>query len=145
MSPTRFDISSKSRRRHVRRAFTLLEIIVVVTIIALLAALVAPKVWKHIGGAKEKIAAAEVSSIAQQVRLWMVDNGLSRVPDDFDLSMLTSGDDPYMEPDELLDPWDNPYNYANPGTRNSRRFDVWSNGPDGESGTADDVGNWKEE
>jgi general secretion pathway protein G len=134
MPGTRFDLTSTSRpRRLVRRGFTLLEVIVVVTIIALLAALVAPKVWKHIGGAKEKIAQAEVSSIAQQVRLWMVDNGLSRIPDDFDLSMLADGEDPYMEPDELLDPWDTPYEIHNPGTINSD-FDIVSLGADGERG-----------
>ena len=71
--------------RPVRRAFTLLEIIVVVTIIALLATLVAPRVLSNIGKSKQKIASAEAASIAQQVRLWMVDNGHSRLPDDFDL------------------------------------------------------------
>ena len=50
-----------TRRRPLRRAFTLLEIIVVVTIIALLATLVAPKLLQNIGKSKQKIAQAEVA------------------------------------------------------------------------------------
>jgi hypothetical protein len=42
----------------------------------------------------------------------------------------------------LLDPWGNRFNYAAPGRHNLDRFDVWSLGPDGQDGTADDIGNW---
>jgi len=42
------------------------------------------------------------------------------------------------------DPWDNEYSYTYPGTRNANSFDIWSSGKDGQSGTDDDVGNWKE-
>ena len=41
-----------------------------------------------------------------------------------------------------LDPWGNDYQYAAPGKHNTDGFDVWSNGPDGQSGTDDDIGNW---
>ncbi len=41
------------------------------------------------------------------------------------------------------DPWGNPYNYQCPGQHNSD-FDIWSNGPDGQPGTEDDIGNWSE-
>ncbi len=41
------------------------------------------------------------------------------------------------------DPWGRPYQYAYPGQHNPAGFDVWSNGPDGRSGTSDDIGNWK--
>ena len=39
-------------------------------------------------------------------------------------------------------PWDQDYNYAYPGSHNDSGFDIWSNGPDGENGSGDDIGNW---
>jgi general secretion pathway protein G len=43
----------------------------------------------------------------------------------------------------ILDPWGNPYQYSFPGKHNPDSFDVYSLGPDGLPGTADDIGNWK--
>ena len=116
-----------------RRAFTLLEVIVVVTIIALLATMVAPRVWKHIGESKVNVAQAEVAHLAEQVQLWMVGNGYSRLPDDFELDMLAEGDDPFLRAKDLLDPWDRPYILRNPGEENFD-FDITSYGADGEPG-----------
>jgi general secretion pathway protein G len=125
--------SSRLARRASRRAFTLLEVIVVVTIIALLAALVAPRVWVNIGKSKQKIAKAEVASVAQQVHIWMTDRGMSRLPEDFDLEMLTEGADPLLDADDLVDPWEKPYVLVNPGDVNSD-FDIVSYGANGEPG-----------
>jgi general secretion pathway protein G len=133
--PSHPDRNQPRRDRH-RRGFTLLEVIVVVTIIALLAALVAPKVWQNIGKSKQKIAQAEVASIAQQVRLWMVDSEHSRIPEDFQLDMLVEGQTPYIDADDLLDPWGNPYVLVNPGEANPGDFDVVSFGADGQRGGA---------
>lgn len=41
-----------------------------------------------------------------------------------------------------LDPWNEPYQYTNPGPKSKSPYDVWSKGPDKQSGTADDIGNW---
>jgi general secretion pathway protein G len=41
------------------------------------------------------------------------------------------------------DPWDNEYRIAQPGKHNPESFDVWSVGPDGQDGSADDIGNWE--
>jgi general secretion pathway protein G len=49
---------------------------------------------------------------------------------------------PYLENDVPPDPWGNPYQYACPGAHNPASYDVWSLGPDGVSGTEDDIGNW---
>lgn len=47
---------------------------------------------------------------------------------------------PYLEdPQGLTDPWGNPYQYRVPGVRNKKGFDLWSMGPDGVSGTTDDI------
>ena len=62
-----------------------------------------------------------------------------------DLTNASKWQGPYLDKESPLDPWDNPYQYSYPGTRNQDRFDIWSFGPDGADGTADDIGNWPEE
>jgi general secretion pathway protein G len=117
-----------------RRAFTLLEIIVVVTIIALLATMVAPRVWRNIGTSKQRVAQAGATEIAKQVRLYCLDNGMSKPPADFDLQVLLTGADPYLDKtSDLTDPWDKPYIIVIPGERN-RDFDIVSYGADGIAG-----------
>jgi general secretion pathway protein G len=52
---------------------------------------------------------------------------------------------PYIEGGKVpMDPWSEPYQYAYPGPRNKERrlYDLWSKGPDKQSGTEDDIGNW---
>ncbi|UCD76931.1 MAG: type II secretion system protein GspG [Phycisphaerales bacterium] len=114
-----------------RRAFTLLEVIVVVTIIALLAALVAPKLLINVEKSKRKIAQADVSSIAQQVSLYLLDNGMSKPSDDLDLEMLVEGPEPYLRAKDLLDPWGNPYVIRTGIDAENPDFDIVSYAADG--------------
>ena len=131
----------RSARRQTRRAFTLLEIIVVVTIIALLATLVTPRVLRWLGKSKQNVALAEVSKLAETVRLYLLDNNLTRPSEDMELSVLREGDDPYLEKDDhLIDPWGNLFEIIVPGQVNID-FDIVSLGEDGELGTEDDVTN----
>jgi general secretion pathway protein G len=139
MSRSTTDRISRTAHRDERRAFTLLEVIVVVTIIALLATLVAPRVLSNIGKSKQKIAEAEVNSIAQQVQLWMADNGMSSLPDDFDLMELTQGSNPYLREKDLYDPWDRMYVLRIPGEENPD-FDIVTFGADGEPGGEEENG-----
>lgn len=129
MTPSR----RRPNHRALRRGFTLLEIIVVVTIIALLAAMVAPKFWGQLTKSKAKIAQSEVQTIAQQVSLWMLNNGYDRLPDDFELEMLAEGEDRVLNADDLTDPWDRPYILVLPPDVNVD-FDIVSYGADGEPG-----------
>jgi general secretion pathway protein G len=46
------------------------------------------------------------------------------------------------KPEALMDPWGHKYQYRNPGKHNPASYDVFSLGPDGSEGTADDIGNW---
>jgi general secretion pathway protein G len=43
----------------------------------------------------------------------------------------------------ILDPWGNPYQYRRPGVKDKGGYDLYSMGPDGQAGTADDIGNWQ--
>lgn len=49
---------------------------------------------------------------------------------------------PMSKPEALMDPWGHKYQYRNPGKSNPQSYDVFSLGPDGQEGTADDIGNW---
>ncbi len=118
-------------RRRARRGFTLLEIIVVVTIIALLATLVAPRLLENVDRAKVGAAQNGVAQIAQQVSLYALDQGMSRVPQDFDLQVLV--DEGLLRSRDLVDPWGNPYIIRVPGTENPD-FDIVSYGANGEPG-----------
>ena len=122
------------RSNSKRRAFSLIEVIVAVTIVAIMAALFVPNLIKNIGNAKGKRAIAEAGQLADQVRLYMIDTGLSRCPEDFELDILTEGDNPYLNNKKaLLDPWGHPYIIIVPGEVN-KDFDLISYGADGQPG-----------
>ncbi len=127
--------NSQNNLRFLRRSgFTLLEIIIAVTIVALLATILVPNVTRWLGVAKGRKAEADVNSLSQQVRLYMTENGLSRLNDDFELEVLCAGDNPIiMNRNSLNDPWGHQYVVIIPGTVN-RDFDVVSFGADGQPG-----------
>ncbi len=128
-----------------RTAFTLVEMIVVATIIALLAAMIVPRLWSRLEVAKKRVAKAEVKQIENAVNMYLADTGESLTPN-FDLGVLAmrpedggSPEGPYFQKqEELLDPWNNPYVIRVPGDVNYD-FDVVSWGPDLQEGTDDDV------
>jgi general secretion pathway protein G len=140
-------VRTPARRRHARRAFTLVEIIVVVTIIAVLAALIAPRLFGRLTWAKVRTAEAEVKAMETAVNLYLNDTG-ETLTSSFDLEVLLipaeDGGGPqgpyFQKADDLLDPWNNPYVIRVPGEVNYD-FDVVSWGPDAEEGTDDDVVN----
>jgi general secretion pathway protein G len=150
---------AQGRERSVRRqfgsratGFTLLEILVVLTIIGLLAGLGIV----HVGNIhrRAEVAAARLA----------VENSLKTVLNTYKFStknfpttaeglrvLLARPDNsprwdgPYVENAlNLVDPWGEPYQYEYPGRHNKEGYDLWSKGPDRQSGTADDVVNWEE-
>lgn len=140
-------------RRTARSGFTLLEILLVVGLLALLAAFAIPNLRTSGEKAKIKLAEAAVKSsgtISQMIDRYHFDCGrypenlkeLFEKPSDDALAKKWGG--PYINDLETLnDPWGNEYQYKAPGTRNDRGYDLWSNGPDGQSDTDDDIRNWK--
>ena len=143
--------SSVRSFRHARRAFTLLEILVVLAIIGLLAGLAITNIDKIFGGAQ--ITTAELfvkETMKTALTTYRISMGDFPSSADGLQSLITppaSKADrwrgPYITDSKVpLDPWGEPYQYAYPGKRNKSGYDVWSKGPDKQDGTDDDIGNW---
>lgn len=141
---------SRHRRhlgRQARRGFTLVEIIVVVTIVAILAAIIAPRLFGRVAWAKTRTAEAGVQAIATAVNLYLNDTG-AILSSSFDLEILLlpaeDGGGPqgpyFNKADDIIDPWKNPYFVRVPPDVNYD-FDVVSLGPDAQEGTEDDIVN----
>jgi general secretion pathway protein G len=135
--------------RVVEQGFTLLEIMVVVVIIGLLVAIVAPNFMGQIDTAAVNRAKADIRGIEAALNLYRLDN--FRYPSTLEgLQALVTNPGEASAPNwhqqlERLprDPWDQPYQYANPGQRGA--FDVFSFGADrqeGGEGINADIGNW---
>ena len=137
----------KSEIRNRRRAFTLVELMLFVTIIGILAALVIPRIMGRSEQARVTAAHADIfGGIKTALDSYEVDNGfypkglqdLLKQP-----SNAKNWRGPYLDPATLpVDPWGNPYVYYYPGKHNTTSYDLLSVGPDGKEGTDDDIGNW---
>lgn len=144
--------SPKSTDRALRRtaAFTLLEILVVLAIIGLLAGLAITNVDKIFGGAQDTTVRLFVGqTMKTPLTTYRIHMGSYPTTAEGLQALVTnpgskSGwNGPYVTDGKLpKDPWGEPYQYSYPGTRNKDGYDLWSKGPDKQSGTADDIGNW---
>lgn len=131
-----------------RRAFTLIELMIVVIIIAALASMVAPRLIDRSDDAKAHIARGDLSNLDVALKLYRLDTG--RYPsseEGLDALMarpgaVTQWKGPYLER-KAQDPWKRPYRYKYPGVHNTGGFDLFSSGGDGQDGTADDIRNWE--
>ncbi len=133
------------------RGFTLIEVLVVVAILGILAAIVVPRIMDRPDEAKRVAAKADVASIVQALKLYRLDNG-SYPTTDQGLGALVQKPTtnpvpgnwkPYL--DNLpKDPWGTDYQYLSPGQHGE--IDVFSLGSDrarGGEGNAADIGNWE--
>ena len=134
--------------RGTGRGFTLVEILLVVAIIGMLAAMVFPRLVGRTQQAKISRAKADIASIGLALDLHELDLGrypasleelTSReAPSDLGSGVQWNG--PYLKKRLPSDPWGRPYSYARESQHN-QDYDLWSLGPDGQPGK-DDVTNW---
>lgn len=136
---------TRTTRRRTRRGFTLIEAIVIIVILGVLAAVIAPRLLGRIGSSRTAVAQSAVSTLAGQMNLVAVD--LGALDEGWDIEVLweePSGAEegawkgPYVNNrDELVDPWGNDYILVIPGDTNID-FDILSYGRDGSPGGADE-------
>ena len=137
MKPDRFLLMRR------RSGFTLIEILVVIAVISVLAALVAPNVFRHVGSAKDAAARSQIEMLGAALDAYRLDNG--RYPTSAQgLAALweppaaeprpTNWRGPYLRKAVPNDPFGNPYVYLSPGAVNVRSYDLISLGADGEVG-----------
>jgi len=133
--------------KRVDKGFTLIEIMLVVAIIGILAAMVVPRLTGRTRMAKISVTKADVNvNLPLALDLYELDMG--KFPEDLeDLMENTDNTDswrgPYLKK-KPKDPWGEEYHYENPGSRNRYNYDLYSSGPDKQAGSDDDIGNWEE-
>jgi general secretion pathway protein G len=140
-----------SLRSRVQGGFTLIELMVVLLIIGVLAALIVPNVLDRADDARATAARTDVNNLMQALKLYKLDNqryptgeqGLNSLTAKPSVGPIPPNWKPYL--DKLPnDPWQRPYQYMNPGVKGE--IDVFSFGADGQSGGEGkdaDIGSWQ--
>ncbi|MCG9895565.1 MAG: type II secretion system major pseudopilin GspG [Fimbriimonadaceae bacterium] len=138
MKPThRTRLQGRSLRR---RAFTLIELIVVILILAILATLIVPRVISRTEDAKQSKALSDLASLRSMLDQFRIDNGRYPASEEGLESLRTQPADapnwrgPYSSKAIPLDPWGNDYIYEWPGSNGEDSFLLLSLGADGQEG-----------
>lgn len=131
-----------------KKAFTLIELMLVVIIIGVLSAMVVPRLAGRSEQARTQAAKTDInSSLPLALDLYEMDTG--SYPDSLENLRTRSGANteswhgPYLKK-KPLDPWGKEYIYRSPGEHNTDSYDLYSAGKDGQPNTADDLVNWGE-
>ncbi len=145
---------ARTPRRQSRSAgFTLIEIMVVVVIIGLLAAMIVPNVMRRVEDARVAKARQDIQALTTALTMFRLDNFKYPTTDQGLQALVQRPADPsirnwkqggYIQEGSLKDPWGNDYQYVYPGTH-GREYDLFSYGPNGQEGGGDTgsiIGNW---
>jgi general secretion pathway protein G len=134
---------TRVRRRPGRRAFTLIELVVVIIVLGLLAGIVAPQIFGRVSEAKSVAARSQLELFGVALDSYRLDNGaypsteqgLAALRDKPARDPLPANwRGPYLRKEIPLDPWQRPYVYRSPGERNKGGFDLMTYGRDGKPG-----------
>ncbi len=132
-----------------QRAFTLIELLLVLVILGILAAIVVPKFAGRTEQARATAAVSQISTFGTALDAFEVDMGYYPKGKNGLVDLVHPPRDaqnwkgPYMKSEIPLDPWGHPYLYECPGKHNPSGYDLMSMGPDGRVGGDDDKTNWK--
>lgn len=143
-------LNARNRQTKKRSGFTLIEVLLVLIILAIIAGMATTQ----FGGVREQ---ANIDSVKSQIGLVksaieLYELRFNQYPSQIedlwekpsDSTIADKWTEPYLE--KLpADPWGNEYVYEQEGKQNAGKYDFWSKGPDGKSGTDDDIGNWEKE
>ena len=142
-------VYSIPRARRRLGGFTLLELLVVMSIIGLLAGYVGPKFFAHIGLSQVKAVRAQIDGLEKALDQYRIDLGRYPSTEEGLQALMTAPADasrwagPYLKKALPNDPWGKPYQYVQPGEHGE--FDLYSFGRDGQpggTGEAADIVNW---
>jgi general secretion pathway protein G len=141
---------ARSSRRRGAAAFTLIEIVLVITIIAVLGAALIYGIKGNVDVAKETRVDSDIKAIITQIKVYEARN---LQPPTTEQGLRALVERPTIEPvperwSQLMeemprDPWKREFRYQYPAKRSKGDYDVYSLGPDGVE-SADDIGNWKQ-
>ncbi len=127
-----------------QKGFTLIEIMVVITILGLLAGVIGVAVVNQLEDSRVQTAQIQLKQIADAVDLYQVKYGKYPATAEGGLELLKTPPNngkPVM--DRIpKDPWDSEYVYICPGMHNQAKYDIESYGPDGVDGGGDDIESW---
>jgi general secretion pathway protein G len=136
----------KESRKN-KSAFTLIELLLVLVILSILAAVVVPKFTNRSEQAREAAAKTEISSVDNALDQFEIDNGRYPSSEEGIAALTTQPPNcpnwkgPYLKRPVTVDPWGNPYVYRFPGAHNANGFDLLSLGPTGREGDGN-ITNW---
>jgi len=132
------------------RGFTLVELLLVLVILAVLAAIVVPKFTKRSEQARIAAATTDIASFGTALDMFELDVGRYPSSDEGLKALVEQPSNakewkgPYLKRTIGNDPWGHPYIYRAPGAHNANGYDLYSYGPDGAEGGGDDIDNWSQ-
>lgn len=142
--------SIQTPHSKLRHGFTLIEIVIVLTILAILGGSAIYLLKGLPEGAKETRVDGDISAISlalmtyeqRALRMPTTEQGLKALVEKPTIDPIPERWTAVME-DAPKDPWGQEYKYRYPAQKSKKSFDLWTVGKDGQDGTEDDIGNWK--
>ncbi|MCD8283751.1 MAG: type II secretion system protein GspG [Opitutae bacterium] len=125
------------KRARARSAFTLLEIIIVIALIAIIVGAVSTNLGGIFSDNQKKLTQTDIQSLETPLFAYQLKHGSYPTTDEGLAALVQSGELKKIPED----PWKRPFQYRYPGEKNKDGYDIWSYGPDGID-SDDDIGNW---